>query len=148
MWEKFSLLACLFGMSTIKYFGAPWFGWFWELSYFGIMISCFLGAYCSFNLFYWASSYFFKRAEKKRRANPHKKKKKFSRKNRILVKLTRHKYGFYLICFLCPMFLSVPGGTLVVAKFYGNLNKTFWWTSLFIFAWANLLTVAYGLFFI
>jgi len=147
MLEKFGLYASLFGMSTIKYFGAPWFGWFWGLTYLETMISCFLGAYVCFNVFYWASSYFFRRAERKRKARA-KQKRKFSRKNRIIVSLTRNKYGFYWICFLCPMFLSVPGGTLVVSKFYGHQKKTFYWTSMFIFLWANILTSAYKLFFL
>ncbi|MBL4704707.1 MAG: hypothetical protein JKY54_09305 [Flavobacteriales bacterium] len=130
-------------MSTIKYFGAPAFGWAWKMSFLEIAFSCFAGAISCFNVFYLASNYFFQRAERRRKANP-KKKKKFSRKNRFIVKLTRHKYGFYWICFLCPMFLSVPGGTLVVAKFYGHMKKTYWWTSFFIFLWAFILTAVYS----
>jgi hypothetical protein len=105
----------------------------------GIWMSCFAGAYITFNIFYWASSYFFRRAEKKRKLRK-KPKKKFTRTNRIIVKMRRSKYGFFLVCFLCPMFLSVPGGTLVVAKFYGHRKDTFFYTSVYLFIWGGMLT--------
>ena len=143
MWENIAKYNLLFWLSTVKYFGAPLVGWAIDLTFLEISFSCFAGAYVCFNVFYWASSYFFTRAERKRQENPNKKKKVFSRKKRIIVRLTRHKYGYYWICFLCPMFLSIPGGTLVVAKFYSDRKGTFLITSFFIFLWSFILTAAY-----
>ena len=37
----------------------------------------------------------------------------------------KQKLGMYGLCFWGPFFLSVPVGSIVVAKFYGKLKKTF-----------------------
>ena len=142
MWEHLGDYTFLYFLSFIKYFVAPIFGWARGLNFFEIAMSCFAGAYTSFNIFFWGSSYFFKRAAKKRETSL-KKKRNFTKLNRIIVKMRRLNLGFLLITFLCPMFLSVPIGTLIVVKFYRHDYKTFLVTSLFIGLWSIILTASY-----
>ncbi len=140
MLEHWAEYSSLFLFSTIKYVIMPFFGWQTKtLNFLEIWLSCFFGAYACFNVFYWASSYFFKRAARKRKESG-KKKKVFTKTNRRIVKMKRSKYGYFLVCFLCPMFLSVPLGTLIVAKFYGDRKGTFFLTSLYMFVWGAILT--------
>lgn len=37
----------------------------------------------------------------------------------------KHKLGIYGICFWAPFFLSIPIGSIIAAKFYGKLKKTY-----------------------
>ena len=92
----------------------------------------------SFNVFYLGSSYFFRRGEEKAKKST-KQKKKFTRTNRLIVKIKASKWGFELICLLCPLFLSVPGGSLVVSRLFGNKKKTYWFTTFCIISWALVL---------
>ena len=36
------------------------------------------------------------------------------------------KLGFLILCSLAPVFLTIPIGTFVVIKFYGNRKLTYW----------------------
>ena len=45
-------------------------------------------------------------------------------------KLKRSNMGFLLICLLAPLFLSVPIGTIVVAKFYGDRPLSYYLVSI------------------
>jgi len=142
MWEHFGDYTFLYFLSFIKYLFAPIYGWWRGLNFIEIAVSCFAGAYTCFNIFYWSSSYFFERAAQKRR-NQSKKKKYFTRTNRTIVRMRQSRFGFILITILCPMFLSVPLGTLIVVKFYGHFKHTFFVTSIFILSWSVLLTFTY-----
>jgi prolipoprotein diacylglyceryltransferase len=53
-----------------------------------------------------------------------KKKKKFTKTNRAIIRL-KQKLGIYGICFWAPFFLSVPIGSIIVAKFYGKQREAF-----------------------
>jgi len=55
-------------------------------------------------------------------------KKKFTRSNKFIARL-RSRFGKIGICFFAPLFLSIPLGSIISAKFYGRENNTF----LFIF---------------
>lgn len=39
--------------------------------------------------------------------------------------MKKSKIGFLLVCTLAPIFLSIPIGTVVVVKFFGNHKKTY-----------------------
>ena len=54
---------------------------------------------------------------------------KFTKTNKFIV-FCKRKFGMYVICFWAPFFLSVPLGSIVVAKFYGKLRPTFLYISL------------------
>jgi hypothetical protein len=55
---------------------------------------------------------------------PVKHKKNFTKTNRTIIRM-KHKLGIYGICFWAPFFLSVPIGSIIAAKFYGKLKKTY-----------------------
>jgi hypothetical protein len=127
---KYSIL---FGISTIKFMFAPFGGPKAELSFLETYFSCVAGALLSASIFFFLSEYFMKRAHEKRvkqyllsQANgtPLPKKKKFTRMNKFVVRM-KLRFGIYGIAMFAPLFLSVPLGSIVTAKFYGKLNKTF-----------------------
>lgn len=101
---------------------------FWE-TYFSSVAGGITGAF----IFYYSSELIMIYSHKKRVAKalelekqglpvPHKK--KFTKTNRFIIRIKR-SLGIYGICFWAPFFLSVPIGSIIVAKFYGKLKKTF-----------------------
>ncbi len=123
----------LFGLSMIKFMFAPFGGPGMKLNFFETYLSCVSGAIVAALIFYFSSEYFMIRAYKKRQAELHKSitngtplkiKRKFTRFNKLIVKL-KHRFGIYGIAFYAPLFLSVPVGSIVTAKFYGKDKRTF-----------------------
>lgn len=123
----------LFGLSTIKFMFAPFAGPEMKLNFFETYLSCVSGAFVAAVVFYFSSEYFMLRARKKRltalhrsitEGTPLKMKKSFTRFNKLIVKLKR-RFGIYGIAFYAPLFLSVPVGSIVTAKFYGKEKRTF-----------------------
>ena len=123
----------LFGFSMIKFMFAPFSGPLMKLNFFETYFSCIAGAIVAAFIFYFSSEFFMIRAHKKRKAllhasitngTPLKYKPKFTRFNKLIVKLKR-RLGIYGIAFYAPLFLSVPIGSIVTAKFYGKEKRTF-----------------------
>jgi len=123
----------LFGFSMIKFLFAPFAGPHMHLNFFEIYISCCAGAIVCATAIYFSSEYLLKRAHKKRvkaaieakeKGIELKVKKKFTRTNKFIVKLKR-RLGIVGIAFYAPLFLSIPIGTIITAKFYGKLKKTY-----------------------
>ena len=123
----------LFGLSMIKFMFAPFSGPLMRLNFLETYLSCVAGAITAAFIFYFSSEYFMIRAHKKRKAllhasitngTPLKYKPKFTRFNILIVKLKR-RFGIYGIAFYAPLFLSVPIGSIVAAKFYGKEKRTF-----------------------
>jgi hypothetical protein len=123
----------LFGLSMIKFMFAPFGGPAMKLNFFETYLSCVAGAFLAAFIFYFSSEFFMIRAHKKRKAELHdsivngtplKFKPKFTRFNKMIVKLKR-RLGVYGIAFYAPLFLSVPLGSIVTAKFYGKEKRTF-----------------------
>lgn len=50
-------------------------------------------------------------------------KQKFTRTNKLLIKV-KNSAGIYGVAFLAPLFLSIPVGTVITAKFYGKRKGT------------------------
>lgn len=101
---------------------------FWE-TYF----SCVAGAIFSSAIFFFSASFFMDRAAASYRkklelsiqnGTPIKKKRKFTRMNKFIVRMKR-TVGIVGICFWAPLFLSIPGGSIVVAKFYGHEKRAY-----------------------
>ena len=44
--------------------------------------------------------------------------------NKLIVKIKR-TLGIYGVCLFAPLFFSIPGGTIISAKFYGKDKRTF-----------------------
>ncbi|PIE87421.1 MAG: hypothetical protein CSA03_00305 [Bacteroidetes bacterium] len=109
--------------------GGPHIG----LSFLETYLSCVLGAVTAAAIFYFSSNFFMKRAHEKRvqrhrnhieKGVPHKKKKVFTWTNKTIIKVKR-TLGIYGISLWAPLFLSVPLGSIVAAKFFGNDKRTF-----------------------
>lgn len=68
--------------------------------------------------------------------------KKFSRRNRLLVNLKK-KYGLLGIAFLTPVLLSIPLGTFLVAKYYGQSKQSYGYLLFSQLIWSFVYTVFY-----
>ena len=103
-----------------------------------IFISSALGAISCFNIFYFISHrLYFNKGNKKPKVG--KKKKNFKKRNRMLIKMKRSKVGFFLVCTLAPLFLSIPIGTVIVVKFFGHKKITYVYVSLVLIIMSFLL---------
>ena len=130
MWGS---LISLFLLSTVKFLFTPLGGPGLGLSFFETYFACVSGGIVGASFFYFSGGYFIQRAEKKRKhlESEHskqvlylKKKKTFSRMNKLIVK-TKNSIGIVGISFWAPFFLSIPVGSIIVAKFYGHNKKAY-----------------------
>ena len=112
----------LFLLSTVKFMFAPLGGPGLGLSFFQTYFTCVSGGIVGASFFYFSGGYFIQRAEKKRLTI--KKKKTFSRINKLIVK-TKKSIGIVGNSFWAPFFLSIPVGSIIVAKFYGQNKKAY-----------------------
>ncbi len=103
------------------------------LSFMETYLACISGGIFAACIFYFSSNYFMHRAKHKRELKrrkqielgvPFKEKRKFTRLNRgiVWVKMTLGIYGTAL---WAPLFLSVPLGSIIAAKFFGDDKRTF-----------------------
>ena len=123
----------LFGFSMIKFLFTPFTGPGLQLNFFETYFSCVAGAFVSAAIVYFSSEFFLHRAQKKR-MEAHKlamatgiapkQKKKFTKTNKLIVRI-KHRLGIVGVAFFAPLFLSIPIGTIITAKFYGKQKKTF-----------------------
>ncbi|MEO9532865.1 MAG: hypothetical protein ABJG68_15040 [Crocinitomicaceae bacterium] len=124
-------------MGTFKFLFAHWLTYAMaEPTFFDLLqifISTTAGAWVTMTIFYWSSEFFMKRAAAKRDAarklaiqngTELKKKKTFTTMNKAIVWI-KLKIGIYGITILAPLFLSIPIGSIVCAKFFGSQKKTF-----------------------
>jgi hypothetical protein len=130
LWGKY---IGFFGFSMIKFLFTPFGGPKAGLSFVETYIVCVAGALLSAAIFFFSSEYFLIRAHKKRKEMilksletgiPLKQKKKFTKTNKLIVRI-KHKLGIIGVAFYAPLFLSIPIGTIITAKFYGKEKRTF-----------------------
>lgn len=129
-WTGYISLASL---ATVKFMFSAIPGPALGLNYVETVISIFVGAVISAAFFFFSAEYFMQRAQKKRINLMHEalkkgetiaQKKVFSRMNKGVVRL-KLRFGKIGICFWAPFLLSVPVGSIIVAKFYGKYSFTF-----------------------
>lgn len=106
------------------------------LSFFETFICCLLGGYFSASIFYFSSSYFMgihqKRKARKRQYYENlgianfKQRKVFNATNKRVIRV-KNGFGKWAVCWLFPLFLSIPLGTIIVAKFYKHHKNTYRW---------------------
>lgn len=79
---------------------------------------------------------------KKVRQSKFKHRKKFTRKNKIIVRI-KQKWGLFGIAFLTPILLTIPLGTFLATKYYSRHLKKTVLISLFIsvLAWSIILSL-------
>ena len=110
-----------------------------QLSVDEIFVASSLGAISCFNIFYFISQKLYFAGDKQSKNIKAKKSKTFKKRNRILIKMKQSKIGFLLVCTLAPLFLSIPIGTVVAVKFFGDNKKTYWYVSVLLIVMAFLL---------
>lgn len=103
------------------------------LSFIETFLACVIGGYVSVSIFYFGSSYFMERnrlrqikrvQRRKAKGKKVKEKRTFNKTNRSIVKFKTNT-GFITTCWLFPLFLSLPLGSIVTAKFYKHRKWTF-----------------------
>ena len=127
-WATFSL----FGFSMIKFLFTPFAGIAASLSFTKTYIVCCSGAILSAAIFYFSAEFLMIRTHKKKKLLIEqakekgielKRKKVFTRTNKFIVRMKG--LGIIAICFYAPLFLSIPIGSIISAKFFGKDNRTF-----------------------
>lgn len=119
------------GLATFKFMFAPFAAIGQGLNFFEAVICSLIGAIISASIFYFSSDYFMGRAQKKRAEKEarsgqvQKMGKKKRAMNKLILKIKR-SLGIYGICFFAPLFLSVPIGTIICAKFYRKQAQSIW----------------------
>ena len=119
----------IFLLATVKFMFTPFLGPAERLSFFETYILCVSGGIVSAAFFYFLSDYFMRKSKEKelkkiQKSTKTKIKKKFTKKNRIIVK-TKMTIGQIGLSLWAPFFLSVPIGTIIVAKFFRKKRETF-----------------------
>jgi len=125
-WTIFFIATFKFSVATVP---GPHLG----MSYFESVLAAFSGGTACSLVCYFASDFILlqleKRREKKRnlmlaQSMTPPQKKKMTRMNRLIVRI-KMRFGQVGICFYAPFFLSIPIGSMVVAKFYGKKWQSF-----------------------
>ncbi len=109
-----------------------------NLDFTEILASSTLGAVFCFNVFFFIAKAIFHSNSTSKWVSYFKSKKKrrnkIKKRNKIIVKIKNSNGGFFLLCTLAPLFLSIPIGTFVVVKFYGKRKFTYFYvTALLVF---------------
>jgi len=148
-WGAYS---ALFSLATFKFMFAAFPGPALDLSFIETFLCVFSGGTLSAAVFYFSSDFFMLRASQRRiekmkkLGESGKPVKKFTFVNKFIVRC-KNKFGIYVICFWAPFFMSVPLGSIVVAKFYGKLKMTYLYITLGMFINACITTfLAYVIF--
>jgi len=130
---SWGFLTTLFLISIVKFMFAPFGGPSMGLSFFETYFACVAGGLFGATIFYFSSSFFMQRAADKRlrvmkdrkaKGLPPKERKIFTRMNKMIVKMKK-SIGIIGITFWAPFFLSIPIGSIIAAKFYGDEKRTF-----------------------
>ncbi len=130
----------VFFLAMIKYFYAPIYGLAVKLDFWNTYFSLIAGGTLAFMLYYHITrllQIYYKhfmpsvnsvvprkllhgfQSWKKRRKEKRKHRRKFTRWNKILVKLKRD-YGMWGIILLTPVFISLPIGAFLLRKYYSG----------------------------
>lgn len=130
---KWVALSTVFFSAMIKFMVSPLLGPLLELNYWETYFANLLGAFLSMVVFFFAADFFNKRSMQRRlkkakqdalEGKPIKRKPVFTRRNKAIIRI-KNKVGIVTFCFFAPFFLSIPIGSIIVAKFYGKKKKTF-----------------------
>jgi len=145
----------VFAVATIKFLFSPFAGIPLGLNFISTYFAAVSGATISSLIFYFGSEIIIINSRKKRiqkeneaiaKGIPLKPKKIFTWGNKITIKLKK-KLGKFGICLIAPSLLSIPLGTIIVAKFYGKDKDTFLWIFIGILLSALITTsIAYFIF--
>jgi uncharacterized membrane protein len=127
------LFTSVFVLAIFKFMFAPFTGSGLGLPYWETYIASVAGGSFSATIFYFFSEVILKYSHRKKveklersikEGRAVKKKKIFTKTNRTIIKVKR-SLGIVGICFFGPLFLSAPIGSMIAAKFYGKMKKTY-----------------------
>ena len=130
---NWGILSSIFILATVKFMFAPFTGYASGLSFWETFFTSIAGGSFSATIFFFFSELIMSISHKRKIKNEEraiseskilKKKKKFTKTNRAIIRVKR-TLGIYGICFWAPFFLSVPIGSIIVAKFYGKQREAF-----------------------
>ena len=125
-------ITSIFLLSTVKFLLTPFTGIGLGVSFKDTYLSCTAGALLSAAIFYFSAEFLMIRTHKKKKLLIEqakekgielKRKKVFTRTNKFIVRMKG--LGIIAICFYAPLFLSMPIGSIISAKFFGKDNRTF-----------------------
>lgn len=125
-------ITSIFLLSTVKFLLTPFTGIGLGVSFKDTYLSCTAGALLSAAIFYFSTEFLMIRTHKKKKLLIEqakekgielKRKKVFTRTNKFIVRMKG--LGIIAICFYAPLFLSIPIGSIISAKFFGKDNRTF-----------------------
>lgn len=128
----------VFLVATFKFLFSPFAGIPLGLDFLTTFLAAVSGASLSSLLFYYGADLFMEisRRKKLKKINESLEKgilveqnKKFTWTNKTTLKLKRI-FGKIGLCFIAPSLLSIPIGSIIVAKFYGKEKDTFLWVFL------------------
>lgn len=126
-------LSTVFFTAMVKFMFSPALGPAVKLSYIETYIANAAGAIVSMTIFYFAAEFFLKRSHQKKVQKhkaaiaagidvPHKP--AFTKRNKTIIRL-KNKIGIIPFSFWAPFFMSIPIGSIIVAKFFGKRKMTF-----------------------
>jgi len=128
----------VFLLASVKYFYTPIYAFIIGLGFFETLFALWAGGIFGFFVFYHISNILILSARilkptiikytpdsilnsirlwKQKRSIKRKTRKKFSKRNKMIVK-TRSNYGMWGICLLTPVLLSIPLGAFLLRKYY------------------------------
>jgi hypothetical protein len=143
---NFAAYSTGFLMGTVKFMFAATSMMAFSVSYWEVVFATFFGAFVSFNIFFFFSGLLMEKAKEKKlekiKKGTLKPKKQFSRMNKFIVRLKFSSFGYFVLVIVGPMVLSIPIGSIIIAKFYRNIKFTYWLEVVSLFVWANLFTLA------
>lgn len=123
----------LAGLASIKFMFAPLYGLGVGLNFYETYFSLLAGGVLTSFLFYKLTFTLLERSKVKRQLRRKQaldmgfeyfEPKKFTRTNKFVVRM-RRRFGFVICAFFFPFFLSVPVGTIIATKFFGDKKLFF-----------------------
>ena len=129
----FGKYSVFFLLSMVKFLLTPFGGPAAKLTFMETYLSCVAGGIFSAFIFFFMSEFFIKKAVVKRREQYQEAlkngedisfKKKFTFMNKLVVRM-KMRIGIFGVAMFAPLFLSVPLGSIITAKFYGKEKKAF-----------------------
>lgn len=146
----------IFSMGIVKFLFTPTFAYAtfpdYNLTHWEIVLPMIAGALFGFNLFYWFAEFFMERAKTKRikaiKSGKKKRKKNFTKLNKFIVRIKMSNAGLIVLSTVGLMFMSIPIGGVVLAKFYREKHIAYFIGMATIIVVAFLLTFGNKLIFV
>lgn len=130
---NWSGITTVFLFGTVKFLFSPATGPAVGLTPYETFFANLAGGLLSMTIFYFAAEKLLKSSHNKKVAKNKQLiaagkspiiKNSFTKRNKIIIRVKK-KIGMLAFCFYVPLFLSIPVGSMITAKFYGKRKATF-----------------------